>query len=79
MVARSRLSLILALALACAFASAQENPLTNPSFEEANEAGDMPAGWSWGRIYGNGPLHFEWTADARTVAQRFLLRETAGG
>ena len=62
---RARFAAI-AVALWPSFAAdaGQANLLRNPSFE-AGSAG-KPAGWSLGRIYGPGPLHFDWAAQART-------------
>jgi len=63
------LGVALSLRVACAAGNPQQGPniIRNPSFEEPDPAvGDMPAHWRCGKIYGAGPTHFEWSADAHT-------------
>ena len=69
------LCLAAALSLCTAASTVNAAPaLQNPSFEEphARLAG-MPAGWSWGKVYGNGPTHFEWSADAMAGRRSFRM------
>ena len=48
-------------------AATPANLLRNPSFEQAHPRYEgQPAAWSWGKIYGDGPTHFEWATDARS-------------
>ena len=47
--------------------AADANLLRNPSFEQAHPRyADTPAAWSLGKIYGNGPTHFELATQARS-------------
>lgn len=56
--------------------TAAGNELRNASFEAPHPTkSGMPADWGCARIYGTGPTHFEWSADARTGAHS--LRMTA--
>lgn len=64
---------LISVCLLSSFAWAQDNFLVNPSFEQPNAAGDGPAGWAWGRVYGSGPLHFEWTREAHSGQRAFRM------
>ncbi len=50
------------------------NLIRNPSFENADPAaGDIPASWHIGTIYGKGPNLHEWTTHARTGKRALRL------